>query len=158
DQVVKAFREARARAGRETELGGDLCIGFSFHIADSVEQGIKEATPFFEENMKMFAPLGFVRGLTPEQIEATGDPRRARQANLPTLRHAIKAGAWLVGPPEQITEQLLEVQAKYPGLEVVNVGQVVGTPQAVILEQLERFSKEVMPAFKPTSSKETTRG
>ena len=148
DKTVRAFREALARAGRETELGAELCIGFSFHIADSVEQGIKEATPFFEENMKMFAPLGFVAGLTPEQIEAVGDPKRARAANLPTLRHAIKAGAWLVGPPEQITEQLMEVQQKYPGLEVVNVGQVVGTPQAVILEQLERFSAQVMPAFK----------
>jgi hypothetical protein len=31
----------------------------------------------------------------------------------------------------------MEIQAKYPGLEVVNVGQPVGTPQAVILEQLE---------------------
>ncbi len=46
-----------------------ICIGYSFHIADSVEQGIKETTPFFEENIKMFAPLGFVPGLTPEQIE-----------------------------------------------------------------------------------------
>src|SRR5438552_5311622 len=148
DKVVRAFREARARAGRETELGGDLCIGYSFHIADSVEQGIKEATPFFEENIKMFAPLGFVPGLTPEQIEAAGDPKRARQANLPTLRHAIKAGTWLVGPPELIAEQLMEIQHKYPGLEVVNVGQPVGTPQAVILEQLERFAAQVMPAFK----------
>src|SRR5262249_57009960 len=69
EKVVRAFREARARAGQETELGGDLCIGFSFHIADSVEQGIKEATPFFEENIKMFAPLGVVPGLTPQQIE-----------------------------------------------------------------------------------------
>ena len=59
-----------ARAGREGQLGEGLCIGFSFHIADSVEQGIKEATPFFEENIKMFAPLGFVPGLTPEQIDA----------------------------------------------------------------------------------------
>jgi hypothetical protein len=96
----------------------------------------------------MFAPLGFVPGLTPEQIEATGDPRRARAANLPTLRHAIKAGTWLVGPAELITEQLKEIERKYPGLEVVNVGQPVGTPQAVILEQLERFAAEVMPAFK----------
>src|SRR6266571_5078204 len=148
EKVVHAFREARARAGRETELGGDLCIGFSFHIADSVEQGIKEATPFFEENIKMFAPLGFVPGLTPEQIEAAGDRKRARAANLPTLRHAIKAGTWLIGPPELITEQLMEIQHKYPGLEVVNVGQPVGTPEAVILEQLERFSAQVMPAFK----------
>ena len=147
DRTVRAYREALARAGRETELGGDLCIGFSFHIADSVEQGIKEATPFFDENMKMFAPLGFVPGLTADQIEAVGDPARARHANLPTLRHAIKAGAWLVGPPELITEQLMEIQDKYPGLEVVNVGQVVGTPQAVILEQLERFAAQVMPAF-----------
>src|SRR5919109_2949569 len=148
EKGVHAFREARARAGRETELGGDLCIGYSFHIADSVEQGIKDATPFFEENIKMFAPLGFVPGLTPGQIEATGDPARARAANLPTLRHAIKAGTWLIGPPELIIEQLMEIEHKYPGLEVVNVGQPVGTPQAVILEQLERFAAQVMPAFK----------
>ncbi|HEX5530919.1 MAG TPA: hypothetical protein VFZ82_15235, partial [Methylomirabilota bacterium] len=110
--------------------------------------GIREATPFFEENIKMFAPLGFVPGLTPEQIDAVADPKRARQANLPTLRHAVKAGSWLIGPPELITEQLMEIQHKYPGLEVVNVGQPVGTPQAVILDQLERFAAQVMPAFK----------
>ena len=113
-----------------------------------MEQGIKEATPFFEENMKMFAPLGFVPGLRPEQIDALADPKRARGSNPPTLRNAVKAGSWLIGPPELITEQLMDVQHKYPGLEVVNVGQVVGTPQAVILEQLERFSAQVMPAFK----------
>ena len=96
----------------------------------------------------MFAPLGFVPGLTPEQIEAVADPKRARGANLPTLRQAVKARTWLIGPPEQIVEQLMEVQDKYPGLDVVNVGQPVGTPQAVILEQLERFSAQVMPAFK----------
>src|SRR5438552_16661078 len=148
EKVIQAFREARARAGKETELGGDLCIGFSVHIADSVEQGIKEATPFFEEHMKMFAPLGFVRGLTPEQIDAVADPKRARQARLPTLRNAIKAGTWLIGPPELIIEQLMEIQHKYPGLEVVNVGQVAGTPQAGIPDQPARFSAQVMPAFK----------
>jgi alkanesulfonate monooxygenase SsuD/methylene tetrahydromethanopterin reductase-like flavin-dependent oxidoreductase (luciferase family) len=149
EKVVHAFREARGRAGREGPLGAGLCIGFSFHIADSVEQGIKEATPFFEENIKMFAPLGFVPGLTPEQVEAVADPKHWRQANLPTLRHAIKAGTWLIGSPEQITERLMELQHRYPGLEVVNVGQPVGTPQNVILEQLERFSVQVMPAFRP---------
>ena len=96
----------------------------------------------------MFAPLGFVPGLTPEQIEAVADPKRARQAGLPTLRNALKAGTWLIGSPEQITEQLKEIEHKYPGLEVINVGQPVGTPEAVILEQLERFAAEVMPAFK----------
>ena len=87
EKVVHAFREARARAGRETELGGDLCIGFSFHIADSVEQGIKEATPFFEENVKMFAPLGLRarphpgadRGGRPTRSGPSGEPAHAAQ-------------------------------------------------------------------------------
>ncbi len=147
ERVVEAWRDTLRRRGREAELGTDLCIGFSFHIADTEEQAIKEATPFFEENMKMFAPLGFVRGLSDEQISALADGPRARQANLPTLRDAVKAGAWLCGPPELIVEKLQEVQHKFPALEVVNVGQVVGTPQRVIVEQLERFGKEVMPAF-----------
>ena len=149
ERVVEAWRDTLRRHGREdAELGTDLCIGFSFHIADTEEQAIKEATPFFEENMKMFAPLGFVRGLTDDQIDAlAAGGARARQANLPTLRDAVKAGAWLCGPPELIAEKLMDVQNKYPALDVVNVGQVVGTPQRVIVEQLERFGKEVMPAF-----------
>jgi alkanesulfonate monooxygenase SsuD/methylene tetrahydromethanopterin reductase-like flavin-dependent oxidoreductase (luciferase family) len=148
EKVVAAWRETLARHGRETELGGDLIVGLSFYIADSEEQAIREATPLFEENLKMFAPLGFVAGLTDEQIAATGDPRRARAAGLPTLRDAARAGSWLCGPPERIVERIEELQARYPGLEAVNVGQPVGTPQAVILEQLGRFAAEVMPAFR----------
>jgi alkanesulfonate monooxygenase SsuD/methylene tetrahydromethanopterin reductase-like flavin-dependent oxidoreductase (luciferase family) len=147
DRVVRAWQETLARHGRETELGTDLAIGFSFHIADTEEQAIREATPFFEENLKMFAPLGFVAGLTDEQIAAAADPRRARQAGLPTVRDGVESGSWLCGPPELIVEKLMEIQDRYPGLEQVNVGQVVGTPQQVILEQLEWFAKEVMPAF-----------
>jgi alkanesulfonate monooxygenase SsuD/methylene tetrahydromethanopterin reductase-like flavin-dependent oxidoreductase (luciferase family) len=148
EKVIIAWQEALARNGRDTELGTDLLIGYSFYIADSEQQAIKEATPFFEENMKMFAPLGFVPGLTPEQIAAVADPARARSAGLPTLAGSVKAGSWLCGPPEHITEQLLAVQDRYPGLTQVNVGQPVGTLQSVILEQLERFSAQVMPAFK----------
>ena len=63
------------------------------------------------------------------------------------LKEAIDSGAWLVGPADQVTEKLKDIEARYPGLESVNVGQVIGTPESVILEQLERFSEEVMPAF-----------
>ena len=40
------------------------------------------------------------------------------------------------------------MQDKYPGLEAINVGSVIGTPKQVILEQLEIFAQEVMPRFK----------
>ncbi len=150
ERVVHAFREARARVGRETELGGDLTIGISIFLADTEEQAIREATPFFEENMKMFAPLGFVPGATPEQIAAIADPKLARQTKLPTVADGVKAGSWFCGPPELVKEKLFALQEKYPGLETINVGHPVGTPQRVILEQLEWFARDVMPAFKAT--------
>lgn len=150
DRVMRAWQEALARVGRDTVLGTDLTIGYTFHIAETEEKAIKEARPFFEENMKMFAPLGFVRGLTPDQIEAIADPRRARSAGLPTLEQAVQAGSWLCGPPELLIDKIKDLQSRYPGLEEINVGAVIGTPQKVILEQLEIFAHEVMPAFKPT--------
>ncbi len=146
--VVRRWRETLANAGRETELGGDLIIGFSIHLADTEEKGMNEARLFFEENMKMFAPLGFFHGLSDEQIVALGDPSRARSAGLPTIEDGVRAGSWLCGPPELVAEKLNAIQEMYPGLTQINVGSVVGTPQKVILEQLEWFGKEVMPQFK----------
>ena len=146
-KVMQGWQDALRRVGRETELGADLIVGFTYHIAETEKKAIEEARPYFEENMKMFAPLGFVRGLSDDQIEAIADPKRARSANLPTLEQAIEAGSWLCGPPELIIEKLQDVQDRYPGLEEVNVGSVIGTPQSVILEQLEVFAREVMPAF-----------
>ena len=148
DAVMQQWQEALAERGRETQLGEDLAIGFTIHIAETEDKAIKEARAFFEENMKMFAPLGFVRGLSEEQIRAVEDPQRARSAGLPTLEDGVKAGSWLCGPPELVAEKLAALQDRYPGLEQVNVGSVIGTPQSVILEQLEAFGKEVMPKFK----------
>jgi alkanesulfonate monooxygenase SsuD/methylene tetrahydromethanopterin reductase-like flavin-dependent oxidoreductase (luciferase family) len=148
DRVMVAWRDALARVGRETELGTDLAIGYTFHIAETEHKAIAEARPFFEENMKMFAPLGFVRGLTPAQIAAIADPKKARAAGLPTLEQAVAAGSWLCGPPELLIEKLQHIQDRYPGLQAINVGSVIGTPQTVILEQLEIFAQEVMPTFK----------
>ena len=97
----------------------------------------------------MFAPLGFIRGLSDEQITALGQGgKSARNANLPTLEEAVESGSWLVGTPESITEKLLEVQDRYPGLKYVNVGHVIGTPENVIVEQLGRFGREIIPKIK----------
>ena len=148
DTVMSQWRDTLAQNGRETELGADLAVGYTIHIAETEDKAVSEARDFFEENMKMFAPLGFVRGLTNDQIDAVGDPRRARSAGLPTLEDGVRGGSWLCGPPEMVAEKLMEVQDRYPGLEQINVGSVIGTPQNVILEQLETFGKEVMPRFK----------
>ena len=151
-EVIKAWRETLAKAGKETELGEDLIVGFSIHLADTEEKAINEARTYFEENMKMFGPLGFVRGLTEEQIVALGDPSRARQAGLPAIEDGVRAGSWMCGPPELVAEKINAIQELYPGLTQINVGSVVGTPEKVVLEQLEWFGKEVMPQFKAQSN------
>ena len=149
ERVMRAWREALARAGRETELGADLIIGYSFRLADTEEKAIREAERYYEEDLKFFAPLGFARGLTEEQIAVLDKPDKARLAGLPTLRDGVKAGSWICGPPELVTEKLMALQNRYPGLEEINVGcTTMGTPLSETLEQLEWFGKEVMPAFK----------
>lgn len=152
--AVEGWRAALARGGRETEPGTDLVIGVNFHIADSEKEAIEQARPYFEENMKMFGPLHMVRGLDDAQKDALGDPVRAPDAGLPTLEDAVEAGGWLCGPADLVTEKLMQLQERCPGLEEVNAGSVIGTPQTVMLEQLQRFAEDVMPHFKSGTAAE----
>jgi alkanesulfonate monooxygenase SsuD/methylene tetrahydromethanopterin reductase-like flavin-dependent oxidoreductase (luciferase family) len=147
-RVVEAWQAAHARIGQHLEMGERLCFGFHFYLADSREQGIREAAKYYEENMKMFGPLRLVRALTDEQIDIMADPRRAPTAKLPRIEEAIANGGFLCGAPEQIVEHLKKLEERYPGLERISVSLSVGVPRSVALEQLERFATEVMPAFK----------
>ncbi len=147
DSVVSAWQQAHARFGREIELGEDLAFGYQFHLADSREQGIKEAGKLYEENLKIFGPLRLVRALTDEQIVDMADPKKAPTAGLPTIENAIAAGGFLCGTAEQIIEHLKAIEERYPGLKRVTASHSIGSPQSMILEQLERFATEVMPAF-----------
>ena len=148
DKTMTDFQAAIQRTGRDAQLGEDLSVGFHFFLADSKEQGIKDAGKFYEENVKMFGPLRLHRGLSEQQMSDIADPRRAPLAGLPTMEQAVESGAVLCGPPERIIEQLQEVSERYPGLERIGVSHPVGTPERIVLEQLEWFAKDVMPAFK----------
>src|SRR5712664_1121323 len=145
--VVEGYRDALRRAGRETELGEGLCIGFHFQLAATQEEAIKAAAGYFEENLKMFGPLRLVRSLSEEQIGAMADPKRAPYAGLPTIEEAAGSGAYLCGPPAQIIDTLMRLEKDYPGLERVSVSHPMGAPESFMLEQLEWFAAEVMPAF-----------
>ena len=148
DATMEDYRAALVRTGRDAELGEDLSVGFHFFLAETQEKAIKEAAKYYEENVKMFGPLRLHRGLSEQQMIDISDPKRAPFAGLPTMEEAVESGAVLCGPPERIIEQLTAVGERYPGLERVGVSHPVGTPQNLILEQLEWFAKEVMPAFK----------
>ncbi|HTW54297.1 MAG TPA: LLM class flavin-dependent oxidoreductase [Stellaceae bacterium] len=148
DRHMEGFRQAYARRGVELQPGEKLALGYQFHIASSREQAIKEAAPNYEENMKMFGELRLVRALSDEQIAAMRDPALAGTVKLPSIEDAVKAGGFLAGTAADIIEQLKAVEARYPGLDRVICATPLGTPLDVQLEDLDRFAKEVIPAFK----------
>ena len=150
---VVGYRDALARAGIEAELGEGICVGVNFYLADSKEQAVREATPYYEEHAKMFAPLGFFRGLTDEQQAAVARRGGWADADFPTIDRQMQSRSWFCGTGEEMIAYLQELQEQFPGLDTVNVQSSMGTPESVMLEQLERFAAEVMPAFQPASAK-----
>ena len=148
DEVVKRWQEALARHGKETKLGGDLIIGFSVQLADTEAEAINQARDWVEERIKMFGPLGFIPGLTDQQLQDLTDPVKAPLAKLPTIDDAVKSGSWFCGTPDRIIEQIQEVQDRYPGLEEINM------PLKATLEQLEWFGQDVLPKFTPPTSED----
>jgi len=95
----------------------------------------------------MFGELRLVRAMTDAQVEIMRDPKRAPFANLPKIDDASP----MVAPDRLVSRShrhLKKLEAAYPGLDHISVSLSVGVPKAEALEQLERFAKEVIPAFR----------
>ena len=144
EQVFQAYREAAARAGRQLELGEDLCWGAGLYLANSQEEAIRRVEKYHDERYKWFAPFGFVR-YADEQGRTWGMP--GAPARVPTLADGIAQKAWLCGPPSQVIEIIKEYEAKYPGLDQMMIHWAEGMPREEFKEQLLWFAKDVMPAF-----------
>ncbi len=143
---LEMYQQAAAKHGRELALGEDIALGFRFFLAENREKAIEKARPYFEEAMKFAAPLGLMR-LEPEQIDAIANPGLRRGVELPTLESAVETGTWLCGSADDLVNHLKEAEAKYPGVERINLGSVMGMPREVFKDQLSRFAQDVMPAF-----------
>ena len=145
---ITAYRDAAARAGQDLKLGQNLMLGIFFHLADSKEKAVAALRPLYEEHAKMFAPLGFLPGATPAQVEAIGKCGGWYEAGAPRLEDYMKTGAWFAGPPEDLVAYLKELEARYPGMEDINLSTPMGTPEAVMLDQFKWASEAVLPAFR----------
>ena len=143
---LEMYQQSAAKHGRELALGEDIALGFRFFLAENREKAIEKARPYFEEAMKFAAPLGLMR-LEPEQIDAVANPGLRRGVELPTLESAVETGTWLCGSADDLVNHLKEAEAKYPGVERINLGSVMGMPREVFKDQLSRFAQDVMPAF-----------
>jgi len=147
EKSIYAFQQASERAGLNYALGEGLSLGIFYHLADSRERAVREITPWYEEHVKMFGPLGFVPGITSDQLEASTKRGGWGAAGVPRVEDYMKVGAWFAGPPEELIAYLRSLEERFPGLEHVHLSNSMGTPQEAMVEQLARLGTEVMPTF-----------
>jgi alkanesulfonate monooxygenase SsuD/methylene tetrahydromethanopterin reductase-like flavin-dependent oxidoreductase (luciferase family) len=112
---IAAYRDAAARVGKQWALGENLGIGIFVHLAKTREQAVREMTPWYEEHVKMFAPLGFVPGITPEQVKATQARGGWAKAGVPSLEHFMQLGSWFAGTSADLVEHSEEAGSALPG-------------------------------------------
>jgi hypothetical protein len=114
EKSIHAYQEAAQRAGLDYALGEGLSLGIFYHLAESRERAVREITPWYEEHVKMFGPLGFVPGITPAQLEASTRRGGWSAAGVPTVEHYGKVGAWFAGPPEELVAYLKSLEVTSP--------------------------------------------
>ena len=149
DARIRQYQDTAAAQGRDLRLGEHISVGFTIYLDDSREKGMRAARLYHEERMKYGAPLGWVRGLKEEHVAMLEGPDPASVPGLPPIEASVEAHALLCGTPEEVKAFLREFEDKYPGVESIIVSAPLFSPKVVVVEQLERFAKEVMPALLP---------
>ena len=104
--------------------------------------------PIYEEHVKMFAPLGFVPGITPAQVEAAARRGGWDAAGVPTLDHYLKLGSWFAGTPDDLVSHLKSFEERYPGMQHINLSPPLTTPKDKMVEQYWMVGELVMPHFR----------
>jgi alkanesulfonate monooxygenase SsuD/methylene tetrahydromethanopterin reductase-like flavin-dependent oxidoreductase (luciferase family) len=148
DGPIQGYQEAAARAGKHLKLGENLTLGIHYLVADSREEAMRRIKPLYEEHAKMFAPLGFVPGVTPDQIDAIAHRGGWDAKGVPSAEHFVGLGSWFAGTPDDLVVFLKGIEEKYPGMEHINLSSPLTTPKALMLEQFHVLAERVMPQFR----------
>ena len=148
---IQAYRDAAARAGKDWQLGENLMLGIHGLIANTREEDVRRLTPIYEEHVKMFAPLGFVPGLTPEQVAAVAKRGGWDAAGVPKVEHFMGLGSWFAGTADDLVAFFKGIEEKYPGMQHINFSSPLTTPKDLMLEQFQIVAEEVMPHFRGTT-------
>ncbi len=145
---IAAYQRVAAAHGRNLKLGEDLAINVTIFLGKSREVAIREMVPYYEEQVKMFAPLGFVPGITPEQMDAAAKRGGWDAAGVPTVDNYLKLGSWFAGTPDDLVTHLKTLEERFPGMRHVNLSPPLTTPTEQIVEQYCIVGEKVMPHFR----------
>ena len=116
-------------------------------LGKTKEEAIEKITPLFEEHAKMFGPLGFLPGLSEDQLSVIAQRGDWYSKGVPTIENYLKTGAWFAGTSDDLIELIGGFEEMFPGLEYINLSMPMCTPESMMIEQFTQISEEVMPHF-----------
>ncbi|WP_197063572.1 LLM class flavin-dependent oxidoreductase [Novosphingobium malaysiense] len=161
DPICLMYQEAARKFGKDLGVGENMAAYLYCHMAESREKATAEVEIFEEESFKRQAGIGglptdpsfqgrFMHSV--EDLMALGHPSTARatakkMGYKPLAERAKDNSALLYGTADEIIASLKRLEEKYPALETLILHPPELTHSGIMLEQMERFAKEVMPAF-----------
>jgi alkanesulfonate monooxygenase SsuD/methylene tetrahydromethanopterin reductase-like flavin-dependent oxidoreductase (luciferase family) len=135
--------------GVRLQPGEDRQAVLNVHIADTHEAALEGARRGHDEFFRFLAPYGRSRSYLDEQ----GKPWE--WGRMPTLEDSIAQQAWYVGTADEVTEQLLELQAEL-GLSYVTIfPHFPGMVREQAIEQMQRFARDVQPRLQSSAAQES---
>ena len=128
DEWVHLYQDEAAKAGRELELGEDLCWGVGVYLADSEEEAIRRMEPYHDERYKWFEPFGIVRYVD-EQGRQWGSPGAPSGVPVASRRRGPEGLALRV-PLRRSSSRSARSRQRYPGLDQMMIHLPEGMPPA----------------------------
>lgn len=111
----------------------------SVRIEDTYEEAYRSALPGHDEFWKFLGPYGWSRGYMGPDGKPVGP------GLIPTMDESITNSTILLGTPQQVAEKVQELRDLL-GFEYLTIfPHLIGDPYAKAVEQMERFSAEVLP-------------
>jgi alkanesulfonate monooxygenase SsuD/methylene tetrahydromethanopterin reductase-like flavin-dependent oxidoreductase (luciferase family) len=125
--------------GRPLARGERRMLVLNVAVADTREAAMALVRPGHDEFWRFLAPYGWGRGyLGPDGLPAGGD-------FVPRLEDSMAQGPWAVGTPADVAAHIAELDDLLGLTDLVIFPGMPGDPYPRVREQMERFSRDVLP-------------
>jgi alkanesulfonate monooxygenase SsuD/methylene tetrahydromethanopterin reductase-like flavin-dependent oxidoreductase (luciferase family) len=128
--------------GEPLRRGENRMLVINATIGDTAEHARSIARDGHDEFWRFLAPYGRQVNYLDEQGKSWPNTR------YPTLEESIEQGAWVVGSGPEVRDRLAALQREF-GIEYLTIfPQLPGMTRSVVVDQLERFAREVAPTLR----------
>jgi alkanesulfonate monooxygenase SsuD/methylene tetrahydromethanopterin reductase-like flavin-dependent oxidoreductase (luciferase family) len=128
--------------GEPLRRGESRMLVINVTLGDTTEHAMAIARNGHDEFWRFLAPYG-------RQVNYLDDEGKSwPNTRYPTLEESMEQGTWVVGSGAEVAERLAWLQSEL-GIEHLTIfPQLPGMDRAVVIDQLERFARDVAPVLR----------